>query len=144
VLFEAGFASQPHSGSRQDGLHLKDAYVTAAVRCAPPANKPTREEFLACRSYLETELRLLPSVQVVAVLGRLALHSYLTILLSEGRIERRSLYPFSHGACHRMPPGLPRLLCSYHPSRQNTQTGRLTRSMFLEVFRQAKRILSRA
>lgn len=142
VLFETGFASQPEAVRRDDGLRLQDAYITAAARCAPPDNKPTREEFAACRPYLEEELRLLPNVKLVTVLGRIALDSYLTILLSQGRIEKRSRYPFGHGAYHPMPPGLPSLLCSYHPSRQNTQTGRLTREMFLEVFQNAKSILS--
>ena len=142
VLFETGFASQPDSRDRNDGLSLNDAFVTAAVRCAPPQNKPTREEFVACWPYLEREIVLLTSVRVVLVLGRLALDSYLAVLLGSGCIERRSLYPFAHGACHPLPDGLPVLLCSYHPSRQNTQTGRLTKPMFLKVFRRAKRLLA--
>ena len=142
VLFETGFASQPGSRDRDDGLLLHDAYITAAVHCAPPQNKPTREEFAACRPYLEREIVLLAGVRVVLALGRLALDSYLSVLLASGAIERRSAYPFAHGACHRLPDGLPLLLCSYHPSRQNTQTGRLTKSMFLSVFRRAKRLLT--
>ena len=141
VLFETGFASQSESRNRNDGLRLHDAYITAAVRCAPPQNKPTKEEFVACRPYLEREISLFTSVRVVLVLGRLALDSYLTVLLGSGLIERRSRYPFAHGACHQLPDGLPLLLCSYHPSRQNTQTDRLTKSMFLKVFRLAKRPL---
>ena len=143
VLHKTGFASQPDARHRNDGLSLNDAYITAAVHCAPPQNKPTREEFAACRPYLEREIDLLTSVCVVLVLGRLALDSYLAVLLGSGLIERRSPYPFAHGACHRLPDGLPVLLCSYHPSRQNTQTGRLTKAMFLKVFRQAKRLLAR-
>ena len=142
VLFETGFASQPDSRDRNDGLSLNDAYITAAVHCAPPQNKPTREEFVACRPYLEQEIFLLTSVRVVLVLGRLALDSYLAVLLGSGLFERRSRYPFAHGACHQLPDGLPVLLCSYHPSRQNTQTGRLTKPMFLRVFRLAKRLLA--
>ena len=141
VLFKTGFASQPDSRDRNDGLRLNDAYITAAVRCAPPENKPARDEFVACRPYLEREIVLLAGVCVVLVLGRLALDSYLSVLLRSGVIQRRSRYPFAHGACHRLPDGLPVLLCSYHPSRQNTQTGRLTKSMFLSVFRRAKRLL---
>ncbi len=142
VLFKTGFASQPYAHDRNDGLRLEDAYITAAVHCAPPQNKPTRGEFLACRPYLEREMALLARVRVVLVLGRLALDSYLSVLLGSGLIGRRSLYPFAHGACHPLPGGLPVLLCSYHPSRQNTQTGRLTKSMFLKVFRHAKRLLA--
>ncbi len=141
TLYETGFASRPESVHRGDGLELRDAYITAAARCAPPGNKPTREEFEACRSYLVEELQFLSHVQVVIALGRLALDSYLTILHDQGQIEKRSLYPFGHAAQHRLPGSLPVLLCSYHPSRQNTQTGRLTPSMFLQVFRLARRLL---
>jgi uracil-DNA glycosylase family 4 len=141
ALYETGFASQPQSTHRHDGLRLLDAYITAPVRCAPPANKPTREEFAACRAYLERELALLPNVQVVVALGRLALDSYLTVLLEKRRIERRSDYPFSHGECYRLRPGLPVLLCCYHPSRQNTQTGVLTAKMLRSIFDKARRLL---
>ncbi|MDE0436260.1 MAG: uracil-DNA glycosylase [Bryobacterales bacterium] len=141
TLYETGFASRPVSTHRGDGLELRDAYITAAARCAPPGNKPTREEFEACRPYLVEELQLLSRVQVVIALGRLALDSYLTILQGQGRIEKRSVYPFGHAVKHCLPGSLPVLLCSYHPSRQNTQTGRLTPSMFLQVFRSARRLL---
>lgn len=141
ALYETGFASQPESTHRHDGLRLLDTYVTAPVRCAPPGNKPSREEFTACRPYLDQELALLSNVQVVVALGRLALDSYLTVLIEKGRIVRRSVYPFSHGACYSSPQGLPTLLCSYHPSRQNTQTGVLTRQMLRAVFARARQIL---
>ncbi len=141
TMYETGFASRPESTHREDGLELRDAYITAAARCAPPGNKPTRKEFEACRPYLVEELQLLSRVQVVIALGRLALDSYLTILHSQGRIEKRSVYPFGHAVQHCLPGSLPVLLCSYHPSRQNTQTGRLTPSMFLQVFRSARRLL---
>jgi len=141
TMYETGFASRPESTHRGDGLELRDAYITAAARCAPPGNKPTREEFEACRPYLVEELQLLSRVQVVIALGRLALDSYLTILLGQGRIEKRSVFPFGHAVQHCLPGSLPVLLCSYHPSRQNTQTGRLTPSMFLQVFRSARRLL---
>ena len=142
ALFKTSFASQPGSARRGDGLELRDCYITAAARCAPPDNKASQEEFAACRPYLARELKLLDNVRVVVALGRLALDAYLSILLEEGSIERRSAYPFAHGALHRLPSPLPLLLCSYHPSRQNTQTGRLTRGMFIDVFRKANRLIS--
>jgi len=142
VLYHTGFASQPEAVRPGDGLRLLDAYITAAVRCAPPGNKPTAGEFAACRPYLERELRLLSRVRAVAVLGKLAHDSYLSVLLSEGKIARRSDWPFAHGTVHRLPGALPALLCSYHPSRQNTQTGRLTREMFLRVFQRARRLVT--
>lgn len=141
ALFDSGFASQPVSTDRRDGLRLLDAYITAPARCAPPGNKPTPGEFVACRPFLRQELDLLPNVEVVVALGRLALDSYLTVLLETKRIRRRSDYPFSHGACYRLPSGLPAVLCSYHPSRQNTQTGLLTMQMLQSVFATARRML---
>jgi uracil-DNA glycosylase family 4 len=144
VLHEAGFASQPHSVDRADGLRLIDSYITAPVRCAPPNNKPSPSEFQNCRPFLERELDLLKNVEVVVVLGRFALGAYLTVLQARDQIERVGLYPFAHGACHKLPAGRPLLVCSYHPSRQNTQTGRLTKSMFLKVFTQARIRLDRA
>ena len=141
ALYETGFASQPDSRGRDDGLQLSDTYITAAAHCAPPGNKPSREELLACRSYLQEEIELLKNVQVVVVLGRLALDAYLNVLLEQGVIKHRSNYPFGHNIRHEMPRDLPTLLCSYHPSRQNTQTGRLTKSMFLTVFALARRLL---
>jgi uracil-DNA glycosylase family 4 len=141
ALYHSGFASQPSSTDRNDGLRLLDAYITAPVRCAPPANKPLPGEFAACRPYLSQEADLLTNVQVVVVLGRLAFESYLTILREKGLIGRRSGYPFSHGACHRLPSGQPIILCSYHPSRQNTQTGVLTMQMLQSIFDTARRML---
>ena len=142
ALHRAGFASQPEASSREDGLELRDVYITAAVRCAPPDNKPTPAEFAACRPYLIEELRLLMNIQVVVALGKLAADSYLTILAERGEIARRSAYPFGHDVGHPMPRGLPYLLCSYHPSRQNTQTGRLTPAMFDGIFRRARKLLN--
>ena len=141
ALFETGFASQPVASGRNDGLRLIDAYITAPVRCAPPGNRPSTLEFENCRPYLEQELELLTNVRVVVTLGGLALRSYLTVLRAKGKIERLSMYRFAHGECHRPPGDGPAILCSYHPSRQNTQTGRLTKSMFLNIFRKAKRLL---
>jgi uracil-DNA glycosylase family 4 len=141
ALHRAGVASQPDASSRDDGLELHDVYITAAVRCAPPDNKPSPAEFAACRPYLVEELTLMPNVRVVVALGKLAAESYLTILASRGDIARRSAYPFGHNIGHPMPTGLPYLLCSYHPSRQNTQTGRLTAAMFDGIFRRARKLL---
>ena len=142
VLYQTGFASQPTAVSRKDGLRLKDIYITAAVRCAPPDNKPKPEEFANCRPYLERELELLSHVQVVVTLGKLAHDVYLGILQSRGAIAVRSDYPFSHGGVHKLPKGLPLLISSYHPSQQNTLTGRLTEAMFRRIFVRARRALS--
>lgn len=142
VLYKTGFASQPEAVDRADGLQLTDCYITAAVRCAPPHNKPSREEFAACRRYLERELQRLRRVRVVVPLGRLALDSYLSALLSKEQIERRAAYPFEHGKRYDLPGNLPILLCCYHPSRQNTQTGRLTEAMMVRIFRRARWLLS--
>jgi uracil-DNA glycosylase family 4 len=142
ALFETGFASQPESVREGDGLELQDAYITAAVRCAPPDNRPTNGEFAACRQYLEQELALLPRLKVVLVLGRLALDSYLRVLRNQGQISRLADCPFGHGKVHYLGEGLPRLLCCYHPSRQNTQTGRLTMPMLLSVLHNAKLIVT--
>jgi len=139
VLHRTGFASQPTALSRDDGLRLKDLYITAAVRCAPPGNKPTPEEFANCRPYLERELDLLQKLQVVVTLGKLAHDIYLGILHDRGLIARRGLYPFGHGATYELPGGLPLLIASYHPSQQNTQTGKLTEAMLRRVFEKARR-----
>ena len=144
VLHRTGFASRPTAVSRDDGLRLEDLYITAAVRCAPPGNKPTPEEFANCRPYLEQELELLGNVRVVVALGKLAHDAYLGILQSRGAIARRSGYPFGHGAVHKLGDGLPVLVDAYHPSQQNTQTGKLTEAMFRQVFRRVSLWLARA
>ena len=138
TLHKLGFSNQPQSTSHDDGLALRDAYVTASVRCAPPGNKPTLEEFRNCRDYLEREIDLLHNLKVVLALGKLAFDIYLSILRDRGHIASRSPYVFSHGAYYQFEQPLPELVGCYHPSRQNTQTGRLTQKMFLEVFRMAK------
>jgi uracil-DNA glycosylase family 4 len=143
VLFATGFASQPTSVSRDDGLQLTDAYIGAAVRCAPPDNKPTVEEIRTCRPYLERELELLKAIQVVVALGRLAFDVYLGILRDQGKIARRSGYVFAHNAEHRTGEGQPLLISSYHPSQQNTSTGKLTEAMFRAVFEAARRHLQK-
>jgi uracil-DNA glycosylase family 4 len=133
ALFNAGFANQPTSTRADDGLKLSDAWITCPVHCAPPGNKPSLEEIRACQTYLEQELKLLKNAQAIVVLGRIAFDTYLTI-----KGERKSAYPFAHGACF---PGDPTLICSYHPSQQNTQTGRLTQTMLTQVFQQARAVL---
>jgi len=140
ALYAFGFANQPTSRHRDDGLELKDAYVTAAVRCAPPANKPAREEMDACRPYLVRELGLLRRVRVVVALGKIAFDTYLRVRRELGLEVPRPLPQFGHGKTYRMPEGVT-VIASYHPSQQNTQTGRLTRAMFHAVFRKARRLL---
>jgi uracil-DNA glycosylase len=142
VLFATGFASQPTSVSRDDGLKLIDAYIGAAVRCAPPDNKPTIEEIRTCRPYLERELALLKSVRVVVALGRLAFDVYLRILRDQGKIARPSGFVFAHDVEHHTGEGQPVLIGSYHPSQQNTSTGKLTEPMFRAVFQRARRHLT--
>jgi uracil-DNA glycosylase len=142
VLFATGFASQPTSTSRDDGLKLMDAYISAAVRCAPPDNKPTVDEIRTCRPYLERELELMNRVQVVVALGRLAFDVYLGILRDQGKIARRSGFVFAHDAEHRTGEHQPLLISSYHPSQQNTSTGKLTEAMFRAVFQRARRRLN--
>lgn len=139
AMHEAGFANQAESVHRGDGLKLRDAWVSASVRCAPPDNKPSREEIVACRPYLEREIRLLGNVKVVIALGRLAFDNYLALLRGQGHGVGR--HEFAHGRAHETGPGLPVLISSYHPSRQNTQTGRLTKEMLRSVFDLARRLL---
>lgn len=142
VLHETGFASQPGSTSREDGLTLHDAYIAAAVRCAPPDNKPTREEVARCRPFLERELNQLHDLRVVVALGRLAFDNYLAILKQNGQIPSRTKYDFGHNQLH-FPPGLNHsIISSYHPSQQNTSTGKLTYPMFLAVFQRARDLLA--
>jgi uracil-DNA glycosylase family 4 len=143
ALFETGFASQPTSVSRDDGLVLNDAYISAAVRCAPPGNKPLPEEMRNCRPYLEKELELLHDLKIVVALGRLAFDVYLAILRDQDKIARRSDFVFGHNKVHRTGPGQPVLISSFHPSQQNTSTGKLTDSMLRAVFLRARRLLDR-
>jgi uracil-DNA glycosylase family 4 len=138
ALHRAGFATQPTSRHRDDGFRLTDAYLTAAVRCAPPANKPTREEFANCHPYLVRELQLLPRLRVVVALGRLAFDACLAACPALGIAVPRPRPAFAHGIVHRLGPLT--LIASYHPSQQNTQTGRLTAAMLQRVFRAARRL----
>ncbi len=137
TLYETGFANQPTSRQRNDGLRLNDAYITATLRCAPPGNKPLPEEIRNCAPFLDRELAGLKNVRVVVALGRIAFDAYLSYLKRCGWLERRKTYVFAHGAQYRMPDGRA-LLASYHPSNQNTQTGKLTQRMFYEIFRKAR------
>ena len=141
ALHRAGFANQAHSVTRDDGLRLHDTFITATVRCAPPANKPLPEESRNCREYLERELAVLHRVSVVVALGKIAFDAYLAILKDRGLITSRSRFHFSHGALYRFPAPQPTVIASYHPSQQNTQTGKLTEKMFQSIFRKARKCL---
>lgn len=143
ALHRFGWANQPQSTGRDDGLELRDAYVTAAARCAPPANKPTPSEFANCREYLAREIALLDKVLVVVALGSLAHEHWLRASGRWERLSARERPKFAHGAMTRLDAG-PVLLASYHPSRQNTNTGRLTRSMWHAVFARARGIVGAA
>lgn len=141
TLYNTGFASQPESVGLDDGLELSDAYISSGARCAPPANKPTREELERCSCFLRKELLFLPLTRVIVVLGRVALDALLRVWQSQGLIASRGAYSFGHGVAHALPDRPGTLLCAFHPSRQNTQTGRLTPAMFEEVFVRARRLL---
>ena len=142
ALHEYGFANQAASVDRDDGLDLMDCYISAAVRCAPPANKPIPVEFHNCRGYLVRELGLLRRLRVVVALGKIAFDSYLKAAAEAGQPLPRPRPKFGHGSRHELGDGLT-LLGSYHPSQQNTFTGRLTVPMFHDVFRHARALLGR-
>jgi len=142
VLHRTGFASQPSATHRGDGLELRDAYITAAVRCAPPANKPLPQEIESCAPFLDRELEGLSNLRVVVALGRIGFEAYLNYLKRRGLLTRKSEYKFAHGARYHMPDGRD-LLASYHPSNQNTQTGKLTEEMFRKIFEQAAQLVSK-
>lgn len=143
ALHRYGFANQPTSISPDDGLRLHDCYIGATVRCAPPDNKPLPEEFAACRRYLQEELRLLTQIRVVIALGKIAFDQYLKVCQWEGRGLPGPAPKFCHGAAASLPWDV-LLLGSYHPSQQNTFTGKLTRTMFHSVFAKARRELDRS
>jgi len=142
VLHETGFANQPTATACGDGLILTNLYITAAARCAPPDNKPLPEELANCAQFLERELEGLKNLRVIVALGRIGFDSYLNYLKREKLIAGKRDYEFRHGAEYRMPDGRI-LLASYHPSNQNTQTGKLTRAMFVEIFRKARRLVDK-
>ena len=139
VLHETGFSNQPIATDLNDGLKLKNLYITAAVRCAPPANKPTPPELAACSQFLDREIEGLQKVKVVVALGKIGFDAFLNYLKRRGLLLNRQRYLFKHGASYRLPDGKV-LLASYHPSNQNTQTGKLTREMFVEIFKEAARL----
>lgn len=143
ALYRAGFANQPVASSRQDGLVLKDVLISATCRCVPPDNKPTPLEIQTCLPYLQAEHRLLTHLEGLVALGRIGFESILT--LYAGRLAPGDLArlrgEFGHGALLRLGDGLPWVLTSYHPSRQNTQTGRLTEGMFDSIWQQAAALL---
>jgi len=165
VLYETGFANQHTATDRNDGLKLKDLYITAAVRCAPPDNKPLPTELAACSTFLDREMAGLDKVKVVVALGKIGFDAYLNYVKrlgfsqssaknathvptqAKGRLEwatlfRKKFYVFGHGLSYELPNGKV-LLASYHPSNQNTQTGKLTRKMFVEIFRRARELAGR-
>jgi len=140
ALYAAGFANKPVSVRRGDGLKLNSAYIGAAVRCAPPANKPLPSEILNCRGYLQRELDLLRPKALLA-LGKIAWDAYLDVLQGEGLKFKRSEYKFGHGVEAAMPGGGLHLFGIYHPSQQNTQTGLVTQAMYAKVLGRVRRFL---
>lgn len=140
ALYRFGFSNQPDSVRRNDGLKLKNCYITAAVRCAPPANKPARVEFERCRPYLVQELGLLKNIRVVLALGKIAFDSFLKAYQENGGTVPKPRPQFRHGGSAQLRPDLT-LIASYHPSQQNTFTGKLTREMFHGVFKTAGKFL---
>jgi uracil-DNA glycosylase len=140
ALYDAGFANQPTGALPTDGLKLHNAYITAAVRCAPPDNKPLPNEIVNCRPYLERNLDILQP-KVVLALGKIAWDVFLTILKHRGVIESRAFYPFAHGAEVDFPQAGMRLFGVYHPSQQNTQTGRVTEAMYAKVLQRIRQVL---
>lgn len=155
ALYEAGFANQPLSVRRNDGLALRNCYITAAVRCAPPANKPSPEEQRNCRPYLVEELKYLRRLRAVLALGRIAFDAYLRVVYEEqesrrraavedaAKWPRRTSFQFAHGASFGLPDAQPRLFTAYHPSQQNTQTGKLTPAMFRRVLEDIRQFLGK-
>lgn len=155
ALYESGFTNQPLSVRRGDGLALRNCYITAVVRCAPPANKPTPEEQRNCRLYMVEELKILHDLRAVLALGRIAFDAYLRVIYEKYaagprikknepcqiQLPRRSSFRFAHGASFNLPGGLPCLYAAYHPSQQNTQTGRLTPDMFGHVLEDIRNFL---
>jgi uracil-DNA glycosylase family 4 len=142
VLYETGFANQPTATHRNDGLRLRDLYITAAARCAPPDNKPLPQELATCAPYLDREIQGLKKLKVIVALGKIGFDAYLNYLKRQGLLQSKTAYIFSHGVKYMLPDGRT-LLASYHPSNQNTQTGKLTRKMFVDIFKHAARLADR-
>lgn len=139
VLYETGFANQPTATACGDGLVLSDLYITAAARCAPPDNKPLPSELANCAPFLDREIEGLRRLKVVVALGKIGFDAYLNFARRRGLVQSKAAYIFAHGAKYALPDGKI-LLASYHPSNQNTQTGKLTKPMFLNIFKQAARL----
>lgn len=139
VLHEAGFASQPRAVSRDDGMKLSGLWITAVARCAPPGNKPMPEELRNCAPWLDQEMGLLTDLRVVVCLGRIAFDGLVAHAMRMGMIKTRAGFAFAHGAEYKLPGGLI-AIASYHPSLQNTNTGKLTRAMLLKVFKRARKL----
>lgn len=139
ALYKAGFASQPDASSLDDGLELVGLFISALCRCVPPANKPKAQEIANCLPYLEREMDLLTGVEVIVALGRMAFDQTLRLLRQQGNSIPK--LKFSHGELINLPGELPYLLASYHPSRQNTQTGRLTATMFADIWEKTRGLL---
>jgi uracil-DNA glycosylase len=139
VLYEAGFASQPNATGRNDGMKLRDLWITSVVRCAPPDNKPLPLEIANCAPYLDEEIAALKNLRVIVCLGKIAFDGVVQHLLRTGEIERRGPLQFAHGAEYKL-AGDRYLLASYHPSLQNTNTGKLTKAMFYAIFRRAREL----
>jgi uracil-DNA glycosylase len=139
VLYETGFASQPKAVSRDDGMKLTDLWITAVVRCAPPDNKPTPEEQRNCAPWLDEEIGLLKNLRVVVCLGKIAFDGLLAHAVRTGKVSTRAGFVFGHGAEYRLDDGVT-VIASYHPSLQNTNTGKLTRPMFLAIFNRAREL----
>ena len=139
VLHEAAFASQAKAVTRDDGMRLTGLWISAVVHCAPPGNKPTPEEQRNCAPWLDEEMGLLSTLRVVVCLGKIAFDGFLNHQLRAGRISARTKFQFRHGAEYALPNEIT-LIASYHPSLQNTNTGKLTRAMFLDVFKRARTV----
>jgi uracil-DNA glycosylase family 4 len=139
ALYRAGFANQPGSLHREDGLILNDMYISAVCRCAPPGNKPAAQEIENCRPYLEAEIASMENLRVVVALGRIAFESTLRLYRKQGAAFQK--LEFKHGAVDKLKEGLPWMVASYHPSRQNTQTGRLSEKMFDEIWNTVRGLL---
>ena len=141
ALHRAGFANQPESTRPGDGLQLQDALITAAARCAPPQNKLRPDELAACRPYIAREIELLTDLRVVVALGRIAFDAFLRAYAAAGRTPPARKPPFGHNVATQLPNNGPLLIACYHPSQQNTQTGRLTLDMLDAVFQRARQMV---
>jgi uracil-DNA glycosylase family 4 len=139
VLHEAGFASQAKATARNDGMKLRGLWITAVARCAPPGNKPTPQELRSCAPWLDQEMSLLADLRVVVCLGRIAFDGLLAHAKRTGILKSRAEFVFAHGAEYKLPGGLI-AIASYHPSLQNTNTGKLTRAMLLKIFKRARKL----